>query len=206
MDFTYHDVTIEDGKFIMPEGDVEIKAVFALKHPFTDVPEGAYYEDAVIWAVDNGVTNGTSATTFEPGNTCTRAQIVAFLWRAAGRPAPKSTEMPFTDVKKGCYYYNAVLWAVENGITKGTTETTFSPNETCNRAQAVTLLWRSQGSPEVEGECPFTDVPANRFYSDAVLWAVKNGVTLGTTETTFEPYKSCTRAQIVTLLWREMTK
>ncbi len=200
------DVTIKDGKFTMPAGDVEIKAVFALKHPFTDVPEGAYYEDAVIWAVDNGVTNGTSATTFEPGNTCTRAQIVAFLWRAAGRPAPKSTEMPFTDVKKGCYYYNAVLWAVENGITKGTTETTFSPNETCNRAQAVTLLWRSQGSPEVEYENPFTDVPANRYYSDAVLWAVKEGVTLGTTETTFEPYKSCNRAQIVTLLWREMTK
>ena len=200
------DVTIEDGKFTMPEGDVEIKAVFALKHPFTDVPEGAYYEDAVIWAVDNGVTNGTSATTFEPNNTCTRAQIVAFLWRAAGRPAPKSTEMPFTDVKKGCYYYNAVLWAVENGITKGTTETTFSPNETCNRAQAVTLLWRSQGSPEVEFENPFTDVPANRYYSDAVLWAVKEGVTLGTTETTFSPYKNCNRAQIVTLLWREMTK
>ena len=200
------DVTIKDGKFTMPEGDVEIKAVFALKHPFTDVPDGAYYEDAVIWAVDNGVTNGTSATTFEPNNTCTRAQIVAFLWRAAGRPAPKSTEMPFTDVKKGCYYYNAVQWAVENGITKGTTATTFSPNETCNRAQAVTLLWRFQGSPEVKGECPFTDVPENRFFSDAVLWAAQERVTLGTTETTFEPYKSCTRAQIVTLLWREMTK
>ena len=200
------DVTIKDGKFTMPEGDVEIKAVFALKHPFTDVPDGAYYEDAVIWAVDNGVTNGTSATTFEPNNTCTRAQIVAFLWRAAGRPAPKSTEMPFTDVKKGCYYYNAVQWAVENGITKGTTATTFSPNETCNRAQAVTLLWRSQGSPEVKGECPFTDVPENRFFSDAVLWAAQEGVTFGTTKTTFEPNKSCTRAQIVTLLWREMTK
>ena len=200
------DVTIKDGKFTMPEGDVEIKAVFALKHPFTDVPDGAYYEDAVIWAVDNGVTNGTSATTFEPNNTCTRAQIVAFLWRAAGRPAPKSTEMPFTDVKKGCYYYNAVQWAVENGITKGTTPTTFSPNETCNRAQAVTFLWRSQGSPEVKGECPFTDVPENRFFSDAVLWAAQEGVTFGTTETTFEPNKSCTRAQIVTLLWREMTK
>ena len=114
--------------------------------------------------------------------------------------------MPFTDVKKGCYYYNAVLWAVENGITKGTTPTTFSPNETCNRAQAVTLLWRSQGSPEVKGECPFTDVPENRFFSEAVLWAAQEGVTIGTTETTFEPYKSCNRAQIVTLLWREMTK
>lgn len=200
------DVTIEDGKFIMPAGDVEIKAVFALKHPFTDVPEGAYYEDAVIWAVDNNITNGTSATTFEPNNTCTRAQIVAFLWRAAGRPAPKSAEMPFADVKKGCYYYNAVLWAAENGITKGTTETTFSPNVTCSRAQAVTMLWRSQDSPKVESENSFADVPANEYYFDAVLWAVQEGVTLGTTETTFSPNENCNRAQIVTFLWREMAK
>ena len=200
------DVTIEDGKFIMPAGDVEIKAVFALKHPFTDVPEGAYYEDAVIWAVDNNITNGTSATTFEPNNTCTRAQIVAFLWRAAGRPAPKSAEMPFADVKKGCYYYNAVLWAAENGITKGTTETTFSPNVTCSRAQAVTMLWRSQDSPKVESENSFADVPANEYYFDAVLWAVQEGVTLGTTETTLSPNENCNRAQIVTFLWREMAK
>ena len=200
------DVTIEDGKFIMPAGDVEIKAVFALKHPFTDVPEGAYYEDAVIWAVDNNITNGTSATTFEPNNICTRAQIVAFLWRAAGRPAPKSAEMPFADVKKGCYYYNAVLWAAENGITKGTTETTFSPNATCSRAQAVTMLWRSQGSPEVKSENTFADVSANEYYFDAVLWAVQEGVTLGTTETTFSPNEKCNRAQIVTFLWREMAK
>ena len=200
------DVTIEDNKFIMPAGDVEIQATFALKYPFTDVREGSFYEDAVIWGVDNGIIMGTSATTFEPNSTCTRAQIVAFLWRAAGRPAPKSTEMPFTDVKKGCYYYNAVLWAVENGVTKGTTATTFSPNETCNRAQAVTLLWRYQGSPEVTGENPFTDVSENRFYSDAVLWAAQEGVTKGVTATTFCPYEGCTRAQIVTFLWRALNE
>ena len=200
------DVTIEDNKFIMPAGDVEIQATFALKYPFTDVREGSFYEDAVIWGVDNGIIMGTSATTFEPNSTCTRAQIVAFLWRAAGRPAPKSTEMPFTDVKKGCYYYNAVLWAVENGVTKGTTATTFSPNETCNRAQAVTLLWRYQGSPEVTGENPFTDVSENRFYSDAVLWAAQEGVTKGVTATTFCPMEGCTRAQIVTFLWRALNE
>lgn len=206
-------LTEKNGKytFTMPASKVTVAAMFKAeqstgKNPFTDVPAGSYYEDAVIWAVDKGITTGTSATTFNPNGICTRAQAVTFLWRAAGSPAAKSAVMPFTDVKAGSYYETAVLWAVENGITKGTTATTFSPNETCNRAQAVTLLWRFQGSPEVKGECPFTDVPENRFFSDAVLWAAQERVTLGTTETTFEPYKSCTRAQIVTLLWREMTK
>ncbi len=200
------DVTIEDNKFIMPAGDVEIQATFALKYPFTDVVEGSYYEDAVIWGVDNGIIEGTSATTFEPDNVCTRAQIVTFLWRAAGRPAPKTTEMPFTDVKFGSYYYNAVLWAVENGVTKGTSETTFSPCDTCNRAQAVTMLWRYQGSPEVTGKNPFTDVTENEYYSDAILWAAQEGVAKGITETTFEPFTGCTRAQIVTFIWRALSE
>ncbi len=200
------DVTIEDNKFTMPAGNVEIQATFALKYPFTDVVEGSYYEDAVIWGVDNGIIEGTSATTFEPDNVCTRAQIVTFLWRAAGRPAPKTTEMPFTDVKFGSYYYNAVLWAVENGVTKGTSETTFSPCDTCNRAQAVTMLWRYQGSPEVTGKNPFTDVTENEYYSDAVLWAAQEGVAKGMTETTFEPFTGCTRAQIVTFIWRALSE
>ena len=199
-------VTIENNKFTMPEGDVEIQAVFTLKHPFVDVPEGAYYEDAVIWAVDNKITAGTSATTFEPNKVCTRAEVVAFLWRAAGRPAPKSINMPFTDVPRESYYYNAVLWAVENGVTAGTSKTTFSPDDPCTRAQTVAMLWRAQGRPEAGKDNPFTDVNKKAYYADAVLWAVKEGVTAGTSDTTFSPNDSCTRAQIVAFLYRALGK
>lgn len=174
------------------------------KHPFTDVPSGAYYEDAVVWAVKEGVTGGTSATTFTPDATCTRAQAVAFLWRAAGSPAPKSTTMPFTDVPAGSYYEQAVLWAVENGITKGTSDTTFSPNEDCSRSQIVAFLWRAQKSPAAMVANPFTDVAADAYYTDAVLWAVKEGVTSGTSTTTFSPNANCTRAQIVTFIYRAL--
>ena len=174
----------------------------AAESPFTDVPKGSYYEEAVNWAVAQGITAGTTATTFSPNNPCTRAQAVTFLWRAAGCPAPESSVMPFTDVAEGSYYHDAVLWAVENGITKGTSDTAFSPNATCTRAQIVTFLWRSQKSPASDSVNPFTDVAADAYYADAVLWAAENGVTSGTTATTFSPSDNCTRAQIVTFLFR----
>ena len=206
-------VTIKDNKFTMPAGNVEVKAIFEKDatpppaptvNPFVDVPAGSFYYDAVLWAVEKGVTTGTSATTFEPDGSCTRAQAVTFLWRVARCPAPKSTAMPFTDVKAGSFYYDAVLWAVENGITKGTSETTFEPEGICTRAQIVTLIWRAQKSPAAGTDNPFNDVKAGSFYETAVLWAVKAGVTKGTSAVTFEPEGICTRAQIVTLIWRCM--
>ena len=173
---------------------------------FVDVPEGSYYEEAVNWAVEKGITTGTDATHFSPDGICTRAQAVTFLWRAAGSPAAKSSTMPFADVKAGSYYYDAVLWAVENGITKGTSDTMFSPDATCSRAQIVTFLWRSQKSPAAGTANPFTDVKASAYYADAVLWAVKEDVTKGTTNTTFSPDANCTRAQIVTFIWRALAE
>ena len=206
-------VTIKDNKFTMPVGNVEIKAIFEKDatpppapgvNPFVDVPSGVYYEEAVLWAVDKGITKGTDTTHFSPNGICTRAQAVTFLWRAAGSPAAKSGAMPFTDVKAGSYYETAVLWAVENGITKGTTATTFSPEQNCSRAQIVTFLWRSEKSPAAGTVNPFNDVKASAYYADAVLWAVKKDVTKGTTATTFSPNDNCTRAQIVTFLYRAM--
>ena len=169
---------------------------------FVDVATGSYYEDAVDWAVENGITQGTDDTHFAPDGICTRAQAVAFLWRAAGSPKPETRTMPFADVPAGSYYYDAVLWAVENGIAKGTSDTTFSPNMTCSRAQIVTFLWRSEKSPAAGTANPFADVKSTAYYADAVLWAVKEDITRGTTNTTFSPDADCTRAQIVTFLWR----
>ena len=169
---------------------------------FVDVTTGSYYEDAVDWAVENGNTKGTDDTNFSPDGICTRAQAVTFLWRAAGSPEPKTNTMPFTDVNAGSYYYDAVLWAVENGITKGTSDTTFSPNMTCSRAQIVAFLWRSEKSPAAGTANPFADVKSTAYYADAVLWAVREDITKGTTNTTFSPDADCTRAQIVTFLWR----
>ena len=169
---------------------------------FVDVATGSYYEDAVDWAVENGITKGTDDTHFSPDGICTRAQAVTFLWRAAGSPKPETRAMPFTDVPVGSYYYDAVLWAVENGITKGTSDTTFSPNMTCSRAQIVAFLWRSEKSPAAGTANPFADVKSDAYYADAVLWAVKENITKGTTSTTFSPNAGCTRAQIVTFLYR----
>ena len=169
---------------------------------FVDVATGSYYEDAVDWAVENGITKGTDDTHFSPDGICTRAQAVTFLWRAAGSPKPETRTMPFTDIPAGSYYYDAVLWAVENGITKGTSNTTFSPNMTCSRAQIVAFLWRSEKSPAAGTANPFADVKSTAYYADAVLWAVKEDITKGTTNTTFSPDADCTRAQIVTFLWR----
>ena len=169
---------------------------------FVDVATGSYYEDAVDWAVGNGITQGTDDTHFSPDGICTRAQAVTFLWRAAGSPKPETRTMPFADVPVGSYYYDAVLWAVENDIAKGTSDTTFSPNMTCTRAQIVAFLWRSEKSPAAGTANPFADVKSTAYYADAVLWAVKEDITKGTTNTTFSPDADCTRAQIVTFLWR----
>ena len=169
---------------------------------FVDVATGSYYEDAVDWAVENGITQGTDDTHFSPDGICTRAQAVTFLWRAAGSPKPETRTMPFTDIPAGSYYYDAVLWAVENDITKGTSDTTFSPNMTCTRAQIVAFLWRSEKSPAAGTVNPFADVKSAAYYADAVLWAAKENITRGTTNTTFSPDADCTRSQIVTFLWR----
>lgn len=175
-------------------------------NPFTDVSANAYYYTPVLWAVSNEITSGTSATTFSPDAGCTRAQVVAFLWRAAGKPEPKQSSNPFTDVRDGQYYYNAVLWAVEHGITAGTSATTFSPDATCTRGQIVSFLWRYEGKPAANASNPFTDVKPGAYYEPAVLWAVANGVTAGTSATTFSPDATCTRAQVVSFLYRDLTK
>ena len=179
-----------------------IEVSFTRANEFIDVPSDSYFYEAVMWAVENGVTTGASASRFNPNGICTRAQAVAFLWRTAGSPAPRSRIMPFTDVPAGSYYYDAVLWAAENGITKGTSDTTFSPNMTCTRAQIVAFLWRSEKSPAAGTANPFADVKSTDYYADAVLWAVREDITKGTTNTTFSPDADCTRAQIVTFLWR----
>ena len=179
-----------------------IEVSFTRANEFIDVPAGSYYYDAVLWAVENGVTTGISASRFDPDGICTRAQAVAFLWRATGSPKPETRTMPFTDVPVGSYYYDAVLWAVENGITKGTSDTTFNPNDTCTRAQIVSFLWRSEKTPVASSRNLFTDVKPGAYYLDAVLWAVESGITKGTTATKFSPDADCTRAQIVTFLWR----
>ena len=178
-----------------------IEASFTAASTFADVPAGSYYERAVIWAAANGITNGVGNGLFGVDAPCTRAQAVTFLWRAAGSPAPEISAMPFTDVPVGSYYYDAVLWAVENGIAKGTSETTFGPNASCTRAQIVTFLYRAFGTP-AGGDAAFADTTPNAYYAEAVRWAVATGVTTGTSNTTFSPNADCTRAQIVTFLWR----
>ena len=187
----------QPGAYVL--GTVDAKA-------FDDVKDDAFYKAAVDWAVENGVTSGVSDTLFAPDATCTRAQVVTFLWRAAGSPEPTTTENVFTDVKSDAYYYKAVLWALEKGITSGTSATTFAPDATVSRAQTVTFQWRMAGSSKADGTNAFTDVPTDSYYKDAVLWASKNGVTSGTSATTFAPENGCTRGQIVTFLYRQMNK
>ena len=173
------------------------------KYPgFVDAPASSYFYEAVMWAVESGVTTGVSANRFDPNGVCTRAQAVTFLWRTAGSPEPETRTMPFADAPAGSYYYDAVLWAVENGITKGTSNTTFNPNDTCTRAQIVSFLWRSEKTPVASSRNLFTDVKPGAYYLDAVLWAVESGITKGTTAMKFSPDADCTRAQIVTFLWR----
>ena len=173
--------------------------------PFTDVPTGAYYEEAVSWAVENEITNGTALGRFSPNNTCTRGQVVTFLHRAMGAPAAEQAEIPFTDLKAGAFYENAVAWAVKNRITSGVTETSFGPEGTSTRGQVVTFLWRVSGCPEpAVQEKTFTDVTPGAFYEKAVAWAVENDITKGMTDTSFAPDNTCTRGQIVTFLYRAM--
>ena len=170
---------------------------------FEDVPADEFYYDPVVWAVDNGITTGVSDTLFNPKGTCVRGQAVTFLWRAAGCPEPTLTENPFVDVQESDFFYEAVLWALERGITTGVNDTHFAPTMECNRAQIVTFLYRAVDEPSVDGiENPFTDVTEEDFFCDAVLWAVENGFTTGTTDSTFAPYVTCNRAQVVTFLYR----
>ncbi len=174
---------------------------------FNDVYEGEYCADAVVWAVSEGVTNGIGGGKFGPGQSCTRGQIVTFLWNAAGKPEPTSTENPFADVAESDYFYKPVLWAAENNITGGTGtnasgQAVFSPGNTCTRAQAVTFQWRAAGEPSAGAGGKFTDVASGSYYEQAVNWAVENGITQGTTPTQFAPNKICNRGQIVTFLYR----
>ena len=190
--------------FTMPSGKVSVDAAFSKIETvsFRDVEQSDYYYDAVQWAVEKGITEGTSANTFSPNASCTRAQMVTFLWRVAGSPAPKSMTNPFRDVRSTDYYYDAVLWAVENGITSGTGADTFAPNATVTRGQTVTFLYRAAGSPAVGGNAGFSDVNANDYYNSAVAWAAENNITGGTGNGKFSPKADCTRGQIVTLLYR----
>lgn len=169
---------------------------------FSDVGKDDYYHDPVQWAVKKGITTGTSDTTFEPAAICTRAQMVTFLWRTSGSPEPTSDNNPFGDVKADDYYYKAVLWALEKGITLGTSETAFSPDDTVTRGQTVAFLWRMKGKPEVSAVNNFSDVPADAYYAGAVNWAADKKITAGTTDTTFGSEEPCTRGHIVTFLYR----
>ena len=171
-------------------------------NPFADVQQSEFFYESVLWAVENGITTGISDTHFGPYMYCSRAQVVTFLWRAAGSPEPVSTVNPFGDVKETDFFYKAVLWAAENGITTGLTAETFGPNALCNRAQVVTFLWRANGSVVCDAENPFEDVSADAFYRDAVIWAVENGITTGAASNAFDPNGTCMRAHVVTFLYR----
>ena len=188
----------------MPDGDVLIEVSFVItENPFNDIKSSDYFYEPVLWAVSNNITSGIGNGRFAPANPCTRAQVVTFLWRAAGEPEPTSGRNPFTDVKKSDYYYKAVLWAVENGITSGMSANKFGPNNPCTRAQVVTFLWRAAGeSDPIYGYNPFRDVSTNDYYYNAVLWAVEYGITAGINDTQFGPSQTCTRGQVVTFLYR----
>ncbi len=176
-------------------------------NPFIDVKRDEYYYDSILWAYYHmpQITTGADEIHYQPEEGCTRAQVVTFLWRAAGKPSVEGADNPFRDVAKGEYYYDAVLWALREGVTTGTDPDRFSPEETCTRAQIVTFLWRYEKKPApASADNPFRDVPAGEYYTDAVLWAVSKGVTKGTDPDRFSPEETCTRAQIVTFLYRDL--
>ena len=209
--FEYDDISSYEGgvAYAIKDGKVSIITGYEPEkddaNPFSDVAEQEYYYNPVLWAVENKITAGTSATTFSPNASCTRAQIVTFLWNAAGQPNPKENNNPFTDVKSGAYYYKAVLWAVENKITAGTSDTTFSPDAECTRGQVVTFLHNYAGKETTDNaENPFIDVKEGAYYYTPVLWAVANKVTAGTSPNTFSPDLTCTRGQIVTFLYTDL--
>lgn len=169
---------------------------------FRDVPEGVFYTEAVQWAVANGITKGIDAAHFGPEQLCTRAQVVTFLWRFFGAPEPKAVYVPFEDVQPTAYYAKAVQWAVDRGVTNGVDAAHFCPEEPCTRGQIVTFMWRSIGSPAAKRDNPFQDVEEGKFYHDAVLWAVEQGITKGMDAEHFCPDHGATRAQVVTFLYR----
>ena len=196
-------VTEKSADADQPQGDLPFWLPAAIgSNPFSDVAGGAYYNEAVRWAVKNGIASGTDAKHFSPDAACTRGQAVTFLWRAAGCPAPTLAENPFTDVKPSDYCYDAVLWAVQTGVAKGTSASTFSPDAACTRGQIVTFLYRAAGSPSGYGNSGYTDVPETSYCAAPVAWAVALRVTSGTSALTFSPDALCTRAQIVTFLYR----
>lgn len=196
-------VTIED---VCNRTEYTLKKTFAIgdavEIKFSDVEPGSYYEDAIQWAASTGVTTGIGDGKFGPENSCTRGQVVSFIYRGEGSPNVVAANNPFADVAEGAYYYNPVLWAVENGITSGTSAATFSPEKVCTRGQVVTFLWNAAGKPEVSGENTFSDVWNGAYYAKAVKWAVQEGITSGTSETTFSPEDVCTRGQVVTFMYR----
>ena len=196
-DYGYYNYICNDCGYV----EEEAGPLYPLDHTFIDVKPGEFYELPVCWALYKGITSGIDAYHFGPNDVCLRSQVVSFLWRAAGRPVVEA-ENPFVDVKPTDYYYNAVLWAVEEGIVYGIDPTHFAPNDTCNRSQVVTFLWRAAGTPIVQAENPFTDVKPTDYYYNAILWAAKNSVTSGITPSTFEPYQTCNRSQVVTFLYR----
>ncbi|MBE6912193.1 MAG: S-layer homology domain-containing protein, partial [Ruminococcaceae bacterium] len=205
---------LEEEKTTEPENPVKTenpqeteKPTETEKSAFVDVAKGQYYYDAVKWAAEEGITGGTSATTFSPNAVCTRGQVVTFLHRMVASPEPAAITNPFTDVKTNAYYYKPVMWAYGSKITGGTSANKFSPDNNCTRAQVVTFLWRCTGQPKAENaKNPFTDVKTDAYYYDAVLWAVEQGITGGTSTTTFSPDNNCTRAQVVTFLYRFINK
>ena len=207
-DLTEYATVLYEGEPVCTEhewdGLVCIHCGATRENPFTDVPEDSFYFLPVLWAVDEGITNGATENAFDPNGDLLRAQVVVMLWRAAGQPEPVSTENPFTDVNESDFYYKAVLWAVESGITNGTSGTTFGPMGVTNRAQVVTFLWRYLGQPESQAENPFTDVDAAAWYGAPVLWAVENGITNGMSATEFGVNTNCNRAHMVTFLYRAL--
>lgn len=184
-------------------GDTYQETIPKLTNPFEDIDENAYYFNAVIWAVNNGITSGVDETHFAPDQPCSRAQVVTFLWRAAGSPAPQSRENPFADVPQDAFYRDAVLWAWETGITTGVDATHFAPLDTCIRGQVVTFLHRFRGCPAPESSAAFPDVFPGDYYYDAVCWAAARNITVGMDGGNFCPGVECTRGQIVTFLYRD---
>ena len=204
---TFDDAAAAETTFTMPSGKVEVKAAFVEEikaGPFDDVLTKAYYYEVVKWAQEKGITGGIGNNLFGPNQPCTRAQIVTFLWRAAGSPEPKGDTAGMTDVVSGSYYEKAVAWAIENGITTGTGEGKLSPYATCTRAQAVTFLARALNA-KASGAAEFDDIPTDSYFADAVAWAAANGMTTGIGNGLFAPGNNCTRGQIVTFLWRAYT-
>ena len=204
LDLQFEQVSETEIIFFMPACEVAFEVSFVMdSSPFVDVKESNYFYEPVLWAVSNGVTSGIGNNRFGPSNPCTRAQVVTFLWRACGSPDPQNWNNPFTDVKESDYYYKAVLWAVENGITSGVSATRFGPGNPCTRAQVVTFLWRTAASPDPSSSYnPFSDVSPSAYYYNAVLWAVEYGITSGVDATHFGPNNTCTRGQIVTFLYK----